>query len=213
MSRERAIIFSGPMVRAILEGRKTQTRRVLREQPTVWETRRVCGVDVWKAGKYQYWPPGVTNASMPGEVHPHAWGGREHLARCPYGVPGDRLWVRETLRQNLMHEWTYALDAAPVLADDETAAVVWAHHKDSNACPSIYMPRWASRITLEVVSVWVERLTLISADNIRAEGFPGYPTCDSGAFKKAWDQINGKRAPWASDPWVWVVKFRVSDGR
>lgn len=202
--KERPILFSGPMVRAILEGRKTQTRRPIR------------GV-----------PPGITDVRNWGSLDPMAsdpslWGfwGCEGFdaaqphncldfeARCPFGAPGDRLWVRETWSEEDVHEISYrATDKNPGLLN-------WR--------PSIHMPRWASRITLEVTGVGVERLQDISQEDAQEEGIRG-PLIDPEldrmvggqigvmpreAFARGWDHINGKRAPWDSNPWVWVVSFR-----
>lgn len=194
---DRPILFSGPMVRAILAGTKTQTRRIVDvkrgaivamqiSEPTTVETRDRQRIPIREAA---------------------------HL--CPYGAPGDRLWVRET--------W------AP--ADGRYSAVPVVYRADGGAQPadddrwrpSIFMPRWASRLTLDVVSVRVERLHEISEGDARAEGvtlgepMPAKINGERGvvrfyearaAFACLWDAINGKRAPWLSNPWVWVVTFR-----
>jgi hypothetical protein len=188
-TRERPILFSGPMVRAILDGRKTQTRRIIKPQP-------VCE----REGSYFLPKP------------------------CPYGRPGDRLWVRET--------W------APVCTFDpspETGALYRAdpmydgmEQFDWPWTPSIHMPRWASRITLEITGVRVERLNEISNSDCISEGLEPvgpeavcegdgtkvqvarYGDCTSTArhlFSALWDSINGAGS-WAANPWVWVVEFR-----
>lgn len=184
-AQERPIIFSGAMVRAILDERKTQTRRVVRGHPHTMEPLNI---------------------------------------GCPYGVPGDRLWVRETWGQTEQgDEWGYYRGKAdarlPVLfrADDPTGG-----DDDEYWRPSIHMPRWASRITLEVIGVRVERVQDISEDDARAEGVtPTAPLGKTGhavgaeyaaAFAALWDSINGKRAPWASNPWVWAVEFQRVGG-
>jgi hypothetical protein len=157
MSKERGILFSAPMVRAILEGRKTQTRRVVKNQ-----VRR----------------DGYT---------------------CPYGKPGDVLWVRETWCGDRFNGVGYrATDAQ---------SGPWK--------PSIFMPRWASRITLEITDVQVERVHDINECDIVAEGIP-FPTDRYvsyeellAAFRDLWDSINGKTYPWASNPWVWALTFKV----
>ena len=189
--KERPILFSGPMVRAILEGRKTQTRRIVK------------GVE-FIGGRGD-------------ENDPSAWGypypDREGYADltdgipCPYGKPGDRLWVRETwqdwcpiwqgawcgcgskeMAQNT-HRPAYA--ATP---DERCHPAKWR--------PSIHMPRWASRITLEVVSVRVERLQEISNDDAIDEGTNGVDF-----FHDLWQSINGPGS-WDANPWVWVVEFK-----
>ena len=189
------IIFSGPMVRAILDGRKTQTRRVVKPQPYQIETS-------WLR-------------PVPGEWWKHL------RPRLPYGIPGDRLWVRET--------WAEYVDVESGVHDDERFCyratdkmmlpVKWR--------PSIHMPRWASRITLEVTGVRVERLQEISEADARVEGV-GRDTnpCDHvrqscadigclgpthrASFCELWDTLNAKRGySWESNPWVWVVEFKL----
>ena len=181
--KSRPILFSGPMVRAILDGKKTQTRRLIK------------------------WPV---------------------VGPCPYGVPGDRLWVRETWAPH---------DRSVLAAQDVTGLYYRADDEDSYQSdgkwrPSIFMPRWASRIDLDVKRAWEEPLQSISEEDAIAEGIsmvPFYP--DSGfplskgymvgkddgktgletsaakAYAKLWDSINAKRALWASNPTVTVIEF------
>ena len=184
MTTERGIIMSAPMVRAILAGTKTVTRRVVKPQP---------------AGEW----------AAPGR------------SACPYGVAGDRLWVRETWAElykgTKAHDVEYrAACGSGLLGDLEDAGVKWR--------PSIFMPRWASRIDMEIESIRVERLQEITEEDARAEGVTltpcGHPDCgpdDShgpsphrGAFCLLWNSINGKRAgcSWADSPWVWRIAFR-----
>lgn len=173
--RERPILFSGPMVRALLAGTKTQTRRMVRDQDPFDD--------------FQSLPPlGLV---------------------CPYGVHGDRLWVRET--------WT---DGYPGTADTVLYRATYEGRADHVWRPSIFMRRPASRITLEVSSVRVERLQDITDEDIRAEGvtpeiaseMAGHPIHDPCSLRRAWeigwDGINGKRAPWASNPWIWALTFK-----
>ena len=187
---ERPILFSGPMVRAILAGQKTVTRRVVREKK-------------------------CTACNDVGEVH----AGTEHgltirpcprcdgVRRCPYGAPGDRLWVRET--------WRYLGDAVTVYAADFDGdgfrrARPWR--------PAIHMPRTSARLILRVTDVRVERLHAIDeADAIR-EGVAQFATIPAArsereVFVALWEKINGERAPWASNPWVWRVAFEVEASR
>jgi hypothetical protein len=163
--KERPILFSGPMVRAILEGRKTQTRRIVKPQP-------LCIA----SGEW------IMNGSA-----------------CKYGKPGDRLWVRETWwapRDDVRGEYKreYIKYAATL---DGMGQPTWK--------PSIHMPRWASRINLEVVSVRVERLQNISEEDARAEGIwqPNWPL----SWRQLWESINGAGS-WEANPWVWVVEFK-----
>lgn len=178
---ERPILFSGPMVRAILSGQKTQTRRIVRLPAGCDAVRE--GVNIWVAtcrDSYQ-----------------------EYL-RCPYGVPGDRLWVRETFARSsdLVRGHVYAAD--PHISRFDIDGEHWT--------PSIHMPRRASRIDLEIVGVRVERLQDITEGDALAEGVGAAPedAFDSARqeFASLWNHINGDRATWESNPWVWVVEFR-----
>lgn len=157
---ERPIIFSGPMVRAILDGRKTQTRRVVKPQPSVSSTEAFCGADrIWR----------FAHQTLRGPVSHEA-----DDVRCSYGVPGDHLWVRE----RWMHSFVGSnVDACHYLADAGTdrwrQASSEQHALDSwKGCwkSSMFMPRWASRITLEVTGVRMERLQQIAVDDVLAEG-------------------------------------------
>lgn len=207
MIKERPILFSAPMVRAILEGRKTVTRRVVKQPPASgWvfgdEYGRITSTHRHK-GKF-----GALIRRGVGTDFPEI-----DIVPCPYGQPGDRLWVRET------HSF--------VPDDDEPAgcsAVLYA--ADGNQYgklrPSIHMPRWASRILLEVTAVRVERLQDVSEEQAKAEGVDGEPcdhvrqSCDDigcsgdtakGAFSFLWESINGAGS-WDANPWVWVVEFK-----
>jgi hypothetical protein len=228
--RERPILFSTPMVQAIIAGRKTVTRRVLKPQPDL------------DGG-----PPLATGWFHPetadGGPGPHTFGvyGVDWHVRCPYGAPNDQLWCREA--------WT-ARDArgdwAPSVrdVDQERDEILYRADIEGTHAPSplrwlspLYMPRWASRITLEVVSVRVERLQEITEEDARAEGLDwvspqpfgerwddddredprevGYAVVGESSgfardnFRRLWDQINGKPGKrWEDDPWVWRVEFR-----
>jgi hypothetical protein len=206
MSRERPILFNGDMVRAILEGRKTQTRRVVKPQP--------------------------------GNDNRIRWPGRKNIVinirddrvpqLCPYGQPGGRLWVRET--HAIVPRTAYAMSdgADQVLRPDDShdAAVFkagWELSPPGRWRPSIHMPRWASRITLEVTDVRVERLQDISEEDAKAEGVWKYgdedcweiytkttsfgTSCPRRSFESLWQSINGPDS-WNANPWVWVIEFR-----
>lgn len=214
MDRDRPIIFSAPMVRAILAGRKTQTRRVIKPQP--YEVRPPddgCG---WR---WEFCRRGLA----------YAWNTEaERLAsgmvgHCPYGHPGDRLWCRERWAPFRgsgipceVDRATYACfpDGTQVMRDGRiypwtlTDQPNWP--ESMRWRPSIHMPRWASRITLEITGVRVERLQAIGPIDAEAEGFPlGSDHADPvAAFRATWDQINGKTYPWLSNPWVWRIEFR-----
>ncbi|EIU6857780.1 MULTISPECIES: hypothetical protein [Pseudomonas] len=218
--KERPILFSGPMVRAILEGRKTVTRRIA------------------KPVKH----PDLGNIYAPGAlVLEHE---PQHVVdrACPYGQPGDRLWVRETWTdvnmcgapalayradediRDLMEEPGFLDDRGAFNYDDPRVkpypfACWYAELDQARWRPSIHMPRWASRILLEITSVRVERLQDISEEQAIAEGPPGlaFPAppgshwvTEDGrrrAFMRLWDDVNGAGA-WDANPWVWVVEFK-----
>lgn len=216
--RERPILFSAPMVRAILDGSKTMTRRVVKPQPK----RTGDGVLMWDASHR-----GMRFGSVGMDVPPNL------VAHCPYGAPGDRLWVRETFGID-DEDGSVLYFADPGTAQDAEHARA-CEDRYPRRRPSIHMPRWASRILLEIVSVRVERLQNISEDDARAEGiergkdFPGWyrgpldgdsvglaeagrhlkiPTAfPKLAFRALWESINGPDS-WAANPWVWVVEFR-----
>tara|TARA_E500000305_G_scaffold106512_1_gene105244 strand:+ start:447 stop:1016 length:570 start_codon:yes stop_codon:yes gene_type:complete len=186
MSRERPILFNGDMVRAILEGRKTMTRRVMKHQPG----------EVTAVGRPLFFQDGDT--------------GRRVSPKCPYGQQGDHLWVRETFADEAGDTRKYLGDHIYYRADGDGVDLqggFWT--------PSIYMPRWASRITLEVTGVRVERLQDISEVDAHNEGITldmlPYNPADQHPcrtwFRGLWEQINGPGS-WDANPWVWVVEFR-----
>ena len=213
--RGHPILFSSPMVRAILEGRKTQTRRALRG------TKRYDAVE--------------PHEGYPGEWQPWEGGEKHASVVCPYGVPGNRLWVRET--------WAQVYDAGkgsvtvlPPSGEATRLALRKAIYRATSTVPdnaalvwkpSIHMPRWASRLTLEIVDVRVERLQDISEQDAKAEGveqkrymtnpfrrgalharFSGELSTYGEAYALLWDSLNAKRGHgWGENPWVWVIEF------
>lgn len=250
---EKPILFNGAMVRAILEGRKTQTRRVVKPQPSEFaggvhpanlgektnrtkpyfdsyrnQRRSICN----PLGMSEYW----------------CWWTEDHRQgpdwiRCPYGTPGDLLWVRET--------WAVASDSAVWDSSWEGDSIVRLESyamrpedtpyeryyvvyraDDYEICDdeawrrSIHMPRWASRITLRVNNVRVERVQGIGEQDAFSEGIGNYMLSDKWrgvpagyranlpdpvmVFSHLWDSINAKRGfSWDSNPWVWVVEFEM----
>lgn len=212
--KERPILFSAPMVRAILDGRKTVTRRVVDEARMF---AKVGDFLPWFTSSYKYDP---------------------HLAKRvaefqgwtrvgPYGAPGDRLWVKETWHPCARIGFDVEVEYR---ADESSKTRRWNGDGDMDAMiardawrPSIFMPRWASRISLDVISVSVERLHDITEADARAEGI----YCDESqhnrgwhvsgdntrhnapthAFRALWTAINGPES-WAENPWVWRVEFR-----
>jgi hypothetical protein len=208
--KERPILFSAPMVRAILEGRKSQTRRVVKD-----------------TGLYAIEDHHGAETAMRE---------RRNLAtRCPYGQPGDRLWVRETFQplfadgveNHSETDWKtgkgYAISYP---ATDGIQEFLDLDDNISSACkPSIHMPRWGSRIMLEITGVRVERLQDISDDDCLAEGIaqvvrerlPSIQQCGEydaidvdpvAEYRALWETINGSGA-WDVNPWVFAVGFKV----
>ncbi|HGM5243509.1 TPA: hypothetical protein ACKPZK_002452 [Serratia marcescens] len=189
--KERPVIFNGEMVRAIIDGRKTQTRRIAKADNS------------------------------------------NHLLGCPFGQVGDRLWVRETFavlgnEDGCPIEW----DGNLIKGDEKHAARIykascWQEpgnyglwsipdrdtQYEGTWRPSIHMPRWASRITLEITAVRVERLNDISEEDAKAEGVkagvcPGHEhMMHQVAFRELWQSIYGEES-WRANPWVWVIEFR-----
>lgn len=236
--KERGMIFNGEMVRAILDGRKTQTRR-----PIKWKQTRFTEIGEREDGSKWPWSEDAEHACD--FWHP-----------CPFGAVGDRIWVRETWGvvshafsdDGLMIDWVpdrpataihampfgngyysgyaiYAADGDFTWGDDDG-------YEDGRSCwkPSIHMPRAASRILLEITDVRVERLNAISEEDAEAEGIDmealydsqdcydcianhnmtGRPTV-TGAFKYLWESIYGEEG-WKSNPWVWVIEFKRIEG-
>lgn len=207
--KERGVLFSGEMVKAILAGTKTQTRRIANMAKIEAFCRKHYGADF--------------------DAHAWAAGANPHLL-CPYGDPvsGDRLWVRETWRP-FMEAWRsgieYAADGgcmnltsehADALAKFSKIALRFpGARKDRHSeawHPSIHLPRRFSRITLDVLSVRVEPLHDISEADARAEGVAelgprGKLQDHRGAFVALWESINGAES-WAANPWVWRIEFR-----
>ncbi|KSF13122.1 hypothetical protein AO935_24315 [Pseudomonas aeruginosa] len=218
--KERPILFTGPMVRAILEGRKTVTRRVVKPQPDFLGSM----VD-----------PNTPFKTLDAGLHARI--------TCPYGEPGDRLWVRETWTdvnmcgapalayradediRDLMEEPGFLDDRGAFNYDDPRVkpypfACWYAELDQARWRPSIHMPRWASRILLEITAVRVERLQDISEEQARAEGVRdagegSFDVEDSKhfaadpreSFASLWSSINGESS-WDANPWVWVVEFK-----
>lgn len=201
--KEHPILFSAPMVHAILEGRKTMTRRVVDMRRHGWPLRE-----------------GVTPEEHAADI-------AAVISLCPYGQPSDRLWVRETWDFRSWERDTVRISyGAGGLQEDRVPPSRWnpTVYNYERWRPSIHMPRWASRLSLEVTAVRVERLQDISEEDARAEGadkgfemdvaefVTGKPikneTYRTG-FRLLWDSINAKRGyGWGSNPWVWVVEFK-----
>lgn len=228
--KERPILFSGSMVRAILEGKKTQTRRVLKlKEPVFLEGLKSFYKD--GGGNWVGWTDdSPSHAEFTKNAYPNGEG-----INCPYGKPGDRLWVRETWRPALSgtHEcFAYRADMKYRCGKDAPEPVMngWKS--------SIHMPRKVSRLLLEVTEIRVQRLQDISEEDAIAEGIQRFDdgldayalasgrevheyfygtqklarSCMEKTAKEAvrrlWDVINASKHPWINNPWVWVVSFK-----
>jgi hypothetical protein len=208
------------MVRAILAGTKSQTRRVISPQPDEDDGVIACGA---------YYPVVVRRGvEEPGPETFGAWGD-DRSWPCPYGRPGDRLWLREAWRaeeraSDCVDGVRFRSDDAFVpIADTREAAEAWGAAYDNGRHkqrwrPSIFLPRWASRLTLEVTSVRVERVQSISEEDARAEGVDslaatGLAFAPREVFRDLWDSINGERpgCAWEANPWCWVVSFKRAE--
>jgi hypothetical protein len=245
-------VFSAPMVRAILDGRKTQTRRAMSVQPNEGHKFRLIDGRIWTTlGEQQYDPvakktifggearleddclfysPIVVGKGPNGEGNPYL---------CPYGKPGDRLWVRETWAVHECYDILPPCEVPPIDNDDprgSTKQRLWYAadsmtarnsrgdlHYQGKTRVSIHMPRWASRITLEITDVRVQRLQDISEEDAKAEGAepvmydtggfepwgascPEVP-CYVEGFAGIWSHINGPDS-WSANPWVWAISFK-----
>ena len=235
MSREKPIIFTGESVRAIMDGKKTQTRRVMKAQPT-GDVVRVEIAENAYASIY-------THAAKSSYDYADSDGNKVKIrvgdAECCIGQPspfpvGCRLWVKETFT---IEDYDGTKRAISYAADPDDAPVIWLECGEewSRAYPELeieafgkweatrkpispmFMPRWASRLTLEVTAVKVERVNEISEADAIAEGCeadrlnenPDVWATAVDQFKNRWTEINGKKHPWAANPWVWCVSFCV----
>jgi hypothetical protein len=215
MTKERPILFNGAMVRAILAGRKTQTRRAIKPQPA-----DDIAPHVFPNAAVQGWRSSLR----------HAYGATtSHF--CPFGQPGDRLWVRETwgLVPSSAYRASVGVDQTVNPAQPHDAAIYREGFDRASGGirwrPSIHMPRWASRLTLTITDVRVERLQRISEADARAEGVSLANGLTSGHLSSAevasigdsslrrgyanlWNSLNAARGyGWDANPWVWVVSF------
>ena len=219
--KERPIIFSAPMVRAIQEGRKTQTRRVVKPQPSEKGEDELNPGDVVFQISTERKLMKLKESRGEGMRRAGLLNGYNY--NCPYGRTGDRLWVREAW--SVGYEYDH-LPPKSILKTSriqyEAGPLFFEPHNRGKTRPSIFMPRWASRITLEIAGVRVERLQDISESDAEAEGCEGWydplvEGCTDGrnpsdVFQELWDSINGKKHPWESNPWVWAIEFKKLDG-
>ena len=255
---ERPILFSGQMVQAILAGRKTQTRRVMKPQPVGLELdpdymvngecpSRWFRFDPGTNARLEYARPAVRRKASKGQREKTKgwqrsrygsdgpqWTESEVIGLCPYGLPGDRLWVRESFGAWFRgYSWrdTFCAQRTQDRCDQIFYRATHNYPDDDQKwIPSIHMPRWASRITLEVTAVRVQRVQEISEEDAKAEGamyVDGGEIGHSGwrhdfkdvfATAKAsflWQVVNGRRGfGWEVNPWVWCISFRrIKDGQ
>lgn len=226
--RERPLLMSGPLVRATLRdvNPKTVTRRLVRPQPKIhprWgsvlndpHAPRVDGIE---------FAPGTPKFAIYSERHLAEYQDEIATRFSPHGVRGDRLWIRETCAPGFYAtnepptDTAYRADYINARLDEIPDPVRWT--------PSIHMPRWASRITLEIVDVRVERLQDITEEDARAEGLceknnqhgrwyhhdPSAPvgqwsTSPITAFRNLWDSLTDESTSWAANPWIWRIEYR-----
>ncbi|AZC35882.1 hypothetical protein [Pseudomonas chlororaphis] len=214
MAKEHQILFKGPMVRAILEGRKTVTRRAVTPQPALETDDWV--LDAGGTGKWMASGPSPATGGTR-----QTWGWKN----CPYGQPGDRLWVRESLGYDCEYGHYFAAGGAHgetvylcSLFDDEETQTGYSYDGllPERSVPSIHLHRRYSRILLEVTAARIERLQDITDEQALAEGVMSaerdidpngndYSPCE--LFGGLWTMINGMES-WNANPWVWVVEFR-----
>jgi hypothetical protein len=237
--KERPILFSSPMIRALLDGRKSQTRRLVKPGPSQkWLTPRIFGeVRRWaQDGTHpDWWKMAVGQPTTLIHCGHEMDGGHIGSIRCPHGAPGDRLWVREAWNlgralRNCEGTIDDEMDwPGPIPKDDPRGKRLlddWclgyaADGGEGKWRPSIHMPRWASRLTLEITAVRVERLQDISHEDVLAEGVaPEDILASEGAraegtirdlyrrgFASLWSSIHGPGS-WEANPWAWVVEFK-----
>ncbi|WP_314413750.1 hypothetical protein [Pantoea septica] len=223
--RERPILLNGDMVRAVLNGSKTQTRRIMKVQPSA--DFSPMNMELETDFTARWYTPGVVDKHgylQPAKKQVFGVASEDEGYTCPFGAVGDRLWVRETFRVH-----SRATDVATLVykASERQSWTEQTHRVPVSVCnkpaviekwtPSIHMPRWASRITLEITGVRVERLASVSNDDARAEGYPAERAADGGNsdpwlwFRDLWDGIYPEQS-FKVNPWVWVIEFKRVEG-
>ncbi|EPK7688202.1 hypothetical protein K7Y63_003806 [Serratia marcescens] len=231
--KERPVIFNGEMVRAILDGRKTQTRRIVNRSADIESIST--HLDWVHSGAYGKCRPSDKEYANKAESLKssglHAFrdaNGRLFGLHCPFGYTGDRLWVRETfmdLTGTGIEATTGKFEGFAYRADTPAGSYGDEVRKEYGLkwTPSLHMPRWASRMTLEITAVRVERLNDISQEDAQAEGMeltgwiPSYSNPDNAGFDETftpydnfamlWQSIYGEES-WSANPWVWVIEFK-----
>lgn len=200
------ILFSAPMIRAILDGRKTVTRRIVNPQPKPdWKYQGINGL-----GEFLFYPPDLNPRHEESD-----W-----TFKSPYGIANHELWVRE----KWCLDYENPLRVAGYFADKTSNVKRLGELKADGSPrwrPSIHMPRWACRLKLEVISIRAERLQEITEDDAASEGAEPIPTYGvypsrhaarvmsyREGFRVLWDSLNSERAPWDSNPWVFRIEFK-----
>ena len=231
--KERGMIFNAEMVRAILDGRKTQTRRIMKVQPS--EGFTPMNMSLEPDYKARWYTPGIVDKDgylQPASKEVFGVSNENEGYSCPFGAVGDRIWVRETSGLQVRRDALGGTGEFRVYRASNPDAIRFttASGKDYPIkwTPSIHMPRWASRITLEITDVRVERLNDISEGGATAEGvppagslLPDYPgtfltpkgdfATAKVAFQRLWESIYGEEN-WQDNPWVWVIEFKRVEG-
>lgn len=239
--KERPVIFNGEMVRAILDGRKTQTRRVMKVQPSDHFSPINMGLELDYSARW--YTPSIEDKDgylQPAKKQVFGVASEDEGYSCPFGQVGDRLWVREAYQGPLFNfdqMETYLEDTSkferPEFCEYRADGGRTPEYYDADDNlrhgwkPSIHMPRWASRITLEINAVRVERLNSIGDVEAMREGIQNLTTCshaDFGipgavnaqhpvrAFQLLWESIYGVDG-WEANPWVWVIEFKRAEAQ
>ncbi|NMT27276.1 hypothetical protein [Serratia marcescens] len=233
--RERPVIFNGEMVRAILDGRKTQTRRVMKVQPS--EHFHPMNMSLELDYSARWYTPGVVDKDgylQPATGQVFGVAGEDEGYACPFGAVGERLWIRETfmdLTGTGIEATTGKFEGFAYRADTPAGSYGDEVRKEYGLkwTPSLHMPRKACRILLEITAVRVERLNDISESDAKSEGvkpagdmLPDYPdtfltpngdfATAKVAFQRLWQSIYGEDS-WGANPWVWVIEFKQVSAR
>ena len=209
---EHPIIYSTEMVRAVLDGRKTKTRRIIKPQPE-FRQNKIVGKDVWCWDIYVWGATGLSPNIL------------SIVDKCPYGKVGDTLWVRESMllqteKGSPYFDVLYCADKSHLdnkheLDDWFMSYSNWyGSGKDKQIIPSIHMKKEATRIFLEITNIRVERVQDISEEDTKAEGVIIRNIGETWwrAFHNLWDSINAKRGyGWDKNPWVWVIEFKRTE--
>lgn len=229
--KERGMIFNADMVRAVLNGSKTQTRRIMKVQPST--DFSPMNMELETDFTARWYTPGVVDKDgylQPAKKQVFGVASEDEGYTCPFSAVGDRLWVRETF--SVVPRTAYAASEGVqqvICPDDSHEAAIfragWEHSTGGIRWrPSIHMPRWASRIALEITGARIERLRDISEEDATTEGVPPAPEFPETyltpkgdyatakvAFQRLWESIYGVDS-WQANPWVWVIEFKRVEG-